>query len=185
MPGATSDDELNLRRSSSSYHSPWTASLISSSCRTHGSNNLSLRHSFDWMSSPIDYIFMKSLDKCVVIITNILSFSRILIKFMRKNTILPLDDLCYHRQHSCLPQHKLVHIILEIHPIWHVDGLWLSPSATPSSFPCWNCMTYFIICSDGSFVYPKSDLSLMTMSTLSRSMCVVLRSSSRTLGAQC
>ena len=59
---------------------------------------------------------------------------------------LPLDDLCYHRQYSCLPQHKLVHIVLEIHPFWHVDGLLLSPSATPSSFPCWNCMTYFLSC---------------------------------------
>ena len=59
---------------------------------------------------------------------------------------LPIDDLNYHRQHSCLPQHKLVHIILEIHPFWHADGLLLSPSATPSSFPCWNCMTYFLSC---------------------------------------
>ena len=47
---------------------------------------------------------------------------------------LPLDDLCYHGQHSCLPQHKLVHIILKIHSFWHVDGLLLSPSATSSSF---------------------------------------------------
>ena len=40
------------------------------------------------MSSPIDYIFMKSLDKCVVIIINILSSSRISIEFMMRNTIL-------------------------------------------------------------------------------------------------
>ena len=40
------------------------------------------------MSSPVDYIFMKSLDKCVVIIINILSSSRISIEFMMRNTIL-------------------------------------------------------------------------------------------------
>ena len=55
------------------------------------------------MSSPIDYIFMKSLDKCVVIIINILSSSRISIEFMMRNTILALDDLCYHRPLYCLP----------------------------------------------------------------------------------
>ena len=59
--------------------------------------------SFDLMSSPIDYIFMKSLDKCVVIITNILSSSRIPIKYMMGNTILTPRWLCYHWQHSCLP----------------------------------------------------------------------------------
>ena len=37
-------------------------SLVSSLCRTLGSINLSLHHSFDLMSSPIDYI-LKSLDK--------------------------------------------------------------------------------------------------------------------------
>ena len=43
--------------------SPWTTSLVSSLCRTHGSNNLSLHHSFDLMSSPTDYISMKPLDR--------------------------------------------------------------------------------------------------------------------------
>ena len=66
-------------------------------------------------------------------------------------------------------------------PRWIVP----EPAGHKITFSCWNCMTYFISCSDGSFVYSKSDLSLMTMSTLSRSMCVVLRSSTRTLGAQC
>ena len=55
------------------------------------------------MSSSTDYIFMKSLDKCVVIIINILSSSRISIEFMMRNTILALDDLCYHRPLYCLP----------------------------------------------------------------------------------
>ena len=55
------------------------------------------------MSSPIDYTFMKSLDKCVVIIMSILSPSRISIEFMMRKTILSLDDLCYHRPLYCLP----------------------------------------------------------------------------------
>ena len=40
------------------------------------------------MSSPIDYIFMKSLDNCVVIIINLMSSSRNSIEFMMGNTIL-------------------------------------------------------------------------------------------------
>ena len=62
--------------------------MISSLCPTHGSNNLPLHHSFDLMSSLIDYIFMKSIDKCVVIIINLMSSSRISIEFMMRNTIL-------------------------------------------------------------------------------------------------
>ena len=77
--------------------------LILSLCHTHGSNNLSLHHSFNLMSSPIDYIFMKSLDKCVVIINSIRSSSRISIEFMMRNTILPLEDLCYQWQLYGLP----------------------------------------------------------------------------------
>ena len=49
------------------------------------------------MSSPIDYIFMKSLNECVVIIISIRSSSRISIEFMMRNTILALDDLCCHQ----------------------------------------------------------------------------------------
>ena len=45
-------------------------------------------HSSDSMSSPIDYIFMKSLNKCVMIIINILRSSRISIEFLMRNTIL-------------------------------------------------------------------------------------------------
>ena len=41
----------------------WTASLLWSLCRTLGSINLSLQHSFDLMSSPIYYIFVEPLDK--------------------------------------------------------------------------------------------------------------------------
>ena len=98
----TFDDELSLRRSSLSNRSPQTTSLSSSLCRTLASYNLSLHHYFDLMSSPIDYIFMNSRDKGVVII-NILSSSRISIEFMMRNTILALDDLGYHRPLYCLP----------------------------------------------------------------------------------
>ena len=84
-----SDNELSLHWYSLPYHfSPWTASLFSSLCCTCGSNNFSLHHSYDLMSSSIDYIFMKSLDKCVVTIINIPSSSRISIEFMMRNTIL-------------------------------------------------------------------------------------------------
>ena len=55
------------------------------------------------MSSPSDYIFMKPLYKCVMIIINILSSSRISIECMKRNTILALDDLYYHRPLYCLP----------------------------------------------------------------------------------
>ena len=58
---------------------------------------------FNLMSSPIDYIFMRSLDKCVVITMSIMSSSRISIEFMMRNTILALNDLFYHRPVYCLP----------------------------------------------------------------------------------
>ena len=41
--------------------------------------------------------------KCVVIIINLMSSSRISIEFMMRNTILALDDLRYHRPLYCLP----------------------------------------------------------------------------------
>ena len=78
-------------------------SLISSVCRTYGLNNFSLHHSVDLMSSPIGYIFLKPLDKCVVIIINILTPSKISIEFMMRNTILALDEFYYHRPLYCLP----------------------------------------------------------------------------------
>ena len=62
--------------------------MSSSLCRNGGSNNLLLHHSFDLMSSLIDYICMKSLDNCVVIIINLMSSSRNSIEFMMGNTIL-------------------------------------------------------------------------------------------------
>ena len=67
---------------------PWTASLISSLCRTHGSNNFLFHHSVDLMSSPISYIFSKPLDKCVVIVINIPRSSKISIEFLMRNSIL-------------------------------------------------------------------------------------------------
>ena len=92
LPGPSSrstifDDELTLRRSSSSYHFALNNKLGFELCRTLGSNNLSLHHYFDLMSSPIDYIFMNSRDKGFEIV-NILSSSRISIGFMMRNTIL-------------------------------------------------------------------------------------------------
>ena len=79
--------------------------------------------SFNLMSSPIDYIFMKSLDKCVVIIISIRSTSKISIEFMMRNTILALDDLCYHRPLYCLPFNTNLFVFcvyLEIHAIQHL-----------------------------------------------------------------
>ena len=117
LPGPSSwstifDDELSLRRSSSSYHFALNNKLGLELCHTRGSNILSLHHSFDLMSSPIDYIFMKSLDKCVVIIIRILSSSKISIEITRRNTILSLDDLCYLST-ILLPsaQHKHVRVL--------------------------------------------------------------------------
>ena len=55
------------------------------------------------MSSPIGYIFLKPLDKCVMIIINILKSSRISIEFVMRNTILALNDLFYHWPLYCLP----------------------------------------------------------------------------------
>ena len=108
LPGPSSrstifDDELTLRRSSSSYHFALNNKLGFELSRTLGSNNLSLHHYFDLMSSPIDYIFMNSRDKCVVNIINILSSSRISIEFMMRNTILALDELYYRRPLYCPP----------------------------------------------------------------------------------
>ena len=65
------DDELSLRQFSSSYHFALNRKLGFELCRTLGSNNLSLHHSFDLVSSLIDYVFLKSLDKCAVIIINL------------------------------------------------------------------------------------------------------------------
>ena len=119
LPGPSSrstifDDELTLRRSSSYNFALKTASLILSLCRTRGSNNLSLHQSFDLMLSPIDYTSVKSLDKCVMIIINILSSSRISIEFMMRNTILSLDDLCYHRPLYCLPSNTNLFVFFVI-----------------------------------------------------------------------
>ena len=62
------------------------------------------------MSSPIDYIFMDSRDKGVVII-NILSSSSISIEFMMRNTILVPRwfELSAATFLPPPPQHKLVH----------------------------------------------------------------------------
>ena len=89
-------------------------SLISSLCRTYGFNNFSLHHSVNLMSSPIGYIFLKPLDKCVVIIINILTPSKISIEFMMRKTILSLDDLCYHRPLYCLPSNTNLFVVCVI-----------------------------------------------------------------------
>ena len=110
------DNKLSLCRFPCPIVSPRTTNWIMSLCRTHGSNNLSPHHSLNLMSSPIDYIFMNSLDKCVVIIIIIiLSSSRIsieFIEFMMRKTILALDDLCYHRQHSFFPSNTKLVLVL-------------------------------------------------------------------------
>ena len=54
----------------------------------YGYNNLLLHLSLALKSSPIDYMFMKPLDKCVVIIITILTSSRISIECMMRNTII-------------------------------------------------------------------------------------------------
>ena len=59
----TFDDELSLRRFSSSYHSPRTTSLIPNWCRIRGSNNLLLHQSFCLMQSLFDCFFVDRLDK--------------------------------------------------------------------------------------------------------------------------
>ena len=66
------------------------------------------------MSSMIDYILMKPLDKCVVIIINILTPSSISIEFIMRSTILALDDLCYHRPLYCLPSNTNLFVLFVI-----------------------------------------------------------------------
>ena len=80
-------------------------------CPILGTNNLSLHHSFDLMSSLIDYFFMKTVDKCVVILINLMSSSRISIEFMMRNTILVPRwfELSSATFLPPPPQHKLVH----------------------------------------------------------------------------
>ena len=90
--------------------SPRTTNLVRSLCHTLGSNNLSLHHSLDSLSSPIDYI-LKSLDKCVMFIINILSSSKVAIGFLMRNAILALDDLCCRRPLIAFLQHKPVRVL--------------------------------------------------------------------------
>ena len=66
------------------------------------------------MSSSTDYIFMKSLNNCVVIIIGILSSSRMSIEFMMRNTILALDDLYYHRPLYWLPSNTNLFVLCVI-----------------------------------------------------------------------
>ena len=108
LPGPSSrsttfDDELRLRRFPLLIVLPQAKNLIPSLCHIRGFNNFSLHPSFCLISSMSDYNFMKPLDKCAMIIINILSSSKISIKFMMGNTILSPQWLCYHRKHSCLP----------------------------------------------------------------------------------
>ena len=92
--------------------SPWTTSLIPSLCRICGFNNFSLHPSICLMSSMSDYIFMKPLDKCVMIIINIPRSSRISIEFMMRNTILAPQWFVLSSATFLLSlQHKLVHVL--------------------------------------------------------------------------
>ena len=112
MPGATSDDELSLRRSSSSYHFALNSKLDFELRHTRGSNNLSRHHSFDLMSSPIDYIFMNSLDKCVMITIYILMLFQD-INWINDEKYHPCPRWVVLSSSTLLPslQHKLVHVL--------------------------------------------------------------------------
>ena len=69
-------------------------------------------HSFDLMSSSINYIFLKtSRQICRDHCQQFDFFQVVCWNSGWEIPSLPLDELCYHRQHSCLPQHKLVHIL--------------------------------------------------------------------------
>ena len=94
-----------------SYHFTLKNKLDFKFVSYHGSNNRLLHHSFDLMSSLIDYIVMKSLDKCVVIIINILGSSKISIEFLMRNTILWPRWFVFSST-TLLPshQHKLVRV---------------------------------------------------------------------------
>ena len=64
------------------------------------------------MSSSNDYLFMKSLDKGVVIIINILGSSEISIEFMMRNTILaPRWFVLSSATFLLSLQYKLVHVL--------------------------------------------------------------------------
>ena len=96
---------------------------------------------------------------------------------------LPLNDLCYHWRHSCLPQHEFVinfgnTSFLTCRRIFAetIDHLLIFPDKI-----AWGVQ----VIPDGSFVFPRSNLSLMTMSTLPKSMTLLLRTSLRTMEAQC
>ena len=96
---------------------------------------------------------------------------------------LPLDDLCYHRQHSCLPQHEFVHINFGNTSFLTCRWIFAETIGHLLIFPdkiAWGVQ----VIPDGSFVFPRSGLYLMTMSMLSKSMTVLLRTSLRTLEAQ-
>ena len=83
----------------------------------------------------IDYILIKPLDKCVMIIINILTPSRISIESMMRSTILALDDLCYHRPPYCLLFNTNLFtlcVYLEILAIQHL--IFLTSEVLPSLF---------------------------------------------------
>ena len=104
------DNKLSWRRFPCPIVSPRTTNWIMSLCRTHGSNNLSPHHSLYLMSSPIDYIFMNSLDKCVVIINGFLSFSRISVESLMRDIILsPLMIMLTSTTFLHFRNTKLVH----------------------------------------------------------------------------
>ena len=82
------DDKLSLHQFSSSYHFTLNRKLDFEFVLYPCSNNLPFHHSFDLLSSLIDYIFKKTFDKCVVIILNVMRSSMISIDFPMRNTIL-------------------------------------------------------------------------------------------------
>ena len=115
------------------------------------------------MSSPIDYIFLKSLDNCVVLV-NILSSSDISIEFVVRNTIL---DLRWFELSSTTPR-----VSFPTH-VWSCLGYTLDSLLFLQLF-----LEYFLWSST-----PTPTCNTMLM--LPRSMTEVFRISTRTLEAHC
>ena len=69
-------------------------------------------HSFDLMSSSINYIFLKTFDKFVVIIVNNLTSSKLCVEIQdEKYHPCPLMNCVIIDNILASPQHKLVHIL--------------------------------------------------------------------------
>ena len=151
---------------------PWTTSLNLSLCRIRGSNSLLLHHSFDLMSSLIDYICMKSLDNCVVIIINLMSSSRNSIEFMMGNTILAPRWFMFSST-TLLPsiQHNLFAFCVNLEITATQQLIFLTSEVLPSLFvknvarispPLYNSWYHNTSCHLRSFLGPRIDFNWNT-----------------------